>query len=409
MIPPRMIRNVVFGRLHAIQCGSLSVRGDGSIRVVGDGAAPIAEVHLRDPRFYEALFWGGHIGAAEAYAAGWWTTPDLTSVIRLFIRNRDALNGLETGAAQLLQLVRRVAHAARPNTRRGSRRNIRAHYDLGNEFFSLFLDETLTYSCGYFEQDRSTLGQASRAKYDRICRRLGLRSDHHIVEIGCGWGGFAIHAAQTYGCRVTALTISDEQFRLARERVQAAGLAERVSVLLRDYRDMDGTFDRLVSIEMIEAVGHRYFRSYFEQCARLLVPDGLAAIQSITIQPRFYERARREVDFIKKYIFPGSCIPSIPALARSWASTDLRLVHAEDLGPHYARTLREWSHRFGANHQTLAQLGYDEWFQRIWQFYFAYCEAGFEERTIGVSQLIFAKPWAVRDIRSSAQDSERAA
>jgi len=405
----RLAKSIVHRRLSALASGCLVVRDRGAVRTFGDAAEPSTNVEVVDDRFYQSVLLGGHIGAAEAYAAGWWNADDLTDVIRLFVRNRSVLDGLEGGLARLAQSIRSGVHALRRNTRRGSRRNIAAHYDLGNDFFGQFLDETLTYSCAYFEHQDSTLAEASRAKYDRICQKLRLGREHHVLEIGGGWGGFAIHAASRYGCRVTTVTVSEEQYRMSRERLAAQGLLGLVDVQLKDYRDVTGHFDRLVSIEMIEAVGHHYFGTFFDRCAKLLQPDGLAAIQAITIQDRHYQRARREVDFIKRYIFPGSCIPSISALATAWTPTDLRLIHAEDIGPHYARTLREWRERFDVRASSLTRLGYDEWFQRLWRFYFSYCEGGFAEGALGVSQILLAKPAAALTLGPSPSLARQAA
>ncbi len=405
----RLAKSIVHRRLSALASGCLVVRDRGAVRTFGDAAEPSTNVEVVDDRFYQSVLLGGHIGAAEAYAAGWWNADDLTDVIRLFVRNRSVLDGLEGGLARLAQPIRTGAHALRRNTRRGSRRNIAAHYDLGNDFFGQFLDETLTYSCAYFEHQDSTLAEASRAKYDRICQKLRLGREHHVLEIGGGWGGFAIHAASRYGCRVTTVTVSEEQYRMSRERLAAQGLLGLVDVQLKDYRDVTGHFDRLVSIEMIEAVGHHYFGTFFDRCAKVLQPDGLAAIQAITIQDRHYQRARREVDFIKRYIFPGSCIPSISALATAWTPTDLRLIHAEDIGPHYARTLREWRERFDVHASSLTRLGYDEWFQRLWRFYFSYCEGGFAEGALGVSQILLAKPAAALTLGRSPSLARQAA
>jgi cyclopropane-fatty-acyl-phospholipid synthase len=259
----------------------------------------------------------------------------------------------------------------------------------------------MTYSSGYFEHPNATLTDASRAKYDRLCRKLELQPDDHVLEIGTGWGGFAIHAARHYGCRVTTTTISQEQFELAQERIDRAGLADRITVELKDYRDLRGEYDKLVSIEMIEAVGHHFFQTYFERCAALLKPSGLAAIQAITIQDRYYDDARRHVDFIKRYIFPGSCLPALGPLLTASGQSDLRLVHSEDFGPHYARTLNEWHRNLDRHSDAIAELGYDEFFQRIWKFYFSYCEGGFGEGVLGVSQLVFAKPEAALAIRAA--------
>ncbi len=389
-----LARKAVRAQLDSLERGRLTVVDGDATSVHGTTDGLSATVIVRDPSFYRAVAFGGHVGAAEAYADGAWTTPDLTALVRLFVRNRDVLDGLETGFARVAQPVRQFLHARNRNTESGSRRNIHAHYDLGNDFFREFLDETMTYSAGIFDDPGSTLKDASVSKYDRLCRKLNLGPDDHVVEIGTGWGGFALHAASTFGCRVTTTTISREQHALATSRIQEAGLAERVTVMLEDYRTLTGTFDKLVSIEMIEAVGHHYFETYFRQCARLLAPHGLAAIQAITIQDRLYESARREVDFIKKYIFPGSCIPSISALSGAAAPTDLRLVHLEDLTPHYAETLRRWRARFFDRWDRIEAQGFDEHFKRIWEFYFCYCEGGFDEAVLGSIQFLFAKPEA---------------
>lgn len=381
-------------QLDALDRGRLTLIDGARTSVHGGGDELDATVMVSDPGFYRAVAFGGHVGAAEAYAEGAWSTPDLPALVRLFVRNRDVLDGMETGLARVAQPLRRLLHAWNRNTRTGSRRNIQAHYDLGNDFFRVFLDDTMTYSAGIFEEPESTLRDASIAKYDRLCRKLDIGADDRVVEIGTGWGGFALHAASTYGCRVTTTTISAEQHAFATRRIREAGLNDRVTVLLQDYRALEGTFDKLVSIEMIEAVGHHYFETYFARCAHLLAPHGLAAIQAITIQDRFYESARREVDFIKRHIFPGSCIPSISALSGAAAPTDLRLVHLEDLTPHYAETLRRWRSRFLDQWDHIATQGFDERFKRIWDFYFCYCEGGFDEAVLGSTQLLFAKPEA---------------
>jgi cyclopropane-fatty-acyl-phospholipid synthase len=358
----------------------------------GPGALAVT-LSIHDPRFYLAVLLGGHLGAAEAYLDGWWTTDDLTALMQLFVRNRPLADGMERGWVALARPARRAWHALRRNTRRGSRRNIAAHYDLGNDFFAEFLDETLTYSCGVFEQPDSTLRQASDAKYDRICRKLQLSARDHVLEIGAGWGGFALHAAGRYGCRVTTTTISRAQHAHATQRVAAAGLADRVTVLARDYRDLTGTFDKLVSIEMIEAVGHHYYTAFFGKCASLLRRGGAMALQAITIADARYERARREVDFIKRYVFPGSCIPSLAALKDAWARAgDLRLVDVEDITSHYVTTLRRWRENFVAHWDRIRALGFREEFRRLWEFYFCYCEGGFQERVLGDLQIVLEKP-----------------
>ncbi len=350
-------------------------------------------VHVRNPRLYGRLLTGGSIGAAESYMDGDWTADDLVKLMRLFVRNKPVMDGLETGFAKVAAQAQRLAHALRRNTQAGSRRNIAAHYDLGNDFFSLFLDETMMYSCAIFPSPETSLRAASTAKNDRICRKLDLKPSDHLLEIGTGWGGFAIHAARLYGCRVTTTTISARQHEFASERVRRAGLSDRVTVLLEDYRDLKGQFDSLVSIEMVEAVGHQYLDTYTRRCASLLRPDGLMLLQSITIDDREYERARDEVDFIKRYIFPGSFIPSVTVLAESFRrSGGLRPVHLEDIGPHYALTLRHWRERFLASLPGVKRLGYPPEFVRMWEYYLALCEGGFEERYLGNVQMLLAKP-----------------
>ena len=401
MIRPGLFERMVRSRCAAIEAGHLTlVDGDRAV-TFGNGDGPTATITVHDTGFYRAIALEGHLGAADAYVDGWWSTDDLTSVVRLLARNRELLEGLEQGFARLLTPLRKVALVVDRNTRRGSRKNIMAHYDLGNEFFSLFLDDTLTYSSGIFEQPRASMREASIAKYDQLCRNLALTATDRVIEIGSGWGGFAIHAASIYGCHVTTTTISREQYTLATERVRAAGLTEHVTVLFQDYRELTGSFDKLVSIEMVEAVGHQYYRQYFDACARLLAPHGLAAIQAITIQDRFYDSARREMDFIKRYIFPGSCIPSVSVLTGAASETDLRLVRLDDITPHYAETLKFWRERFEANWPAIRAQGFTEEFRRLWQFYFCYCEGGFREAVIGDVQLLFAKPRAVTTLEIS--------
>lgn len=389
-----LAERAVRSRLAALRRGRVVLRDGGSTTAFGDATAAPLGIVVEDRRFYPAVALGGALGAAEAFAQGWWTTDDLTGVVRLMLRNRDALEGLEEGWARAAGPLRRLANLLRRNTPRGSRRNIRAHYDLGNDFFATFLDDTLTYSCALFERPDASLRDASIAKYERMAALLALEPGDHLLEIGTGWGGFAIHAARRFGCRVTTTTISAEQARLARERAGEAGLADRVTVLERDYRDLEGAYDKLVSIEMIEAVGHEYFDAFFAKCAGLLKPAGRFALQAITIRDDRYEAARREVDFIKRYIFPGGCLPSLAVLRRAASATDLRLERVDEIGPHYAETLRRWRANFRRNREAVSALGFDERFRRIWEFYFGYCEGAFLERAIGDVQLAFAKPAA---------------
>lgn len=330
--------------------------------------------------------------------SGLWSADDLTQVLRIMTLNRDIFERMDKGWSKLTALLNRSWHFLRKNTQSGSRKNIIAHYDLGNDFYRLFLDETLTYSCGIFERDDSTLKDASMAKYERICQKLELDPNDEVIEIGSGWGGWAIYAAQHYGCRVTTTTISDQQFKLAKQRIVDSGVAERVDLVFKDYRDLKGKYDKLVSIEMIEAVGHHYLNAYFRTCSRLLKEDGMMLLQAITIADQVFERHKRSVDFIKRYIFPGSCIPSITAISNSIAkATNLRLIHLEDITPHYARTLACWRENFLKNIDEVKALGYSNAFIRMWEYYFSYCEAGFAERYIGDVQMLFSKPMCRRE------------
>lgn len=389
------LRERLLRRLSGLRHGALEIDDAWGRVVLGGAAAGMAmRLSVDDPRFYRALAFNGSVGAGAAYADGQWRCDDLVGLVRLLVRNRDLLDAMETGPARLGAAAMRAWHAARDNTRAGARRNIAAHYDLGNEFFGLFLSPDLMYSSALWAGG-DTLEQASTRKLDAICRKLDLQPGHRVVEIGTGWGGFALHAAHHYGCHVTTTTISQEQFELACARVQQAGLQERVTVLLRDYRDLQGQYDRLVSIEMIEAIGARWQETYFGKLASLLSGDGLALVQAITIEDHRYAQALRSVDFIKRHVFPGSFIPSVQAmLAAKTRASDLQLVHLEDFGLSYARTLHAWRERFmGAREQARA-LGYDERFLRLWEFYLAYCEGGFLERSIGVSHLLLARPGA---------------
>jgi cyclopropane-fatty-acyl-phospholipid synthase len=352
-----------------------------------------ANISVHHSQFYGRILFGGSIGAAEAYMEGLWSADDLTMVMRILALNQKAFADMEKGLARLTAPLYKLYHSARKNTKLGSRQNILAHYDLGNDFYALFLDATMTYSCGIFENEQSSLEDASVAKYDRLCQKLQLKPGDRVMEIGTGWGGFAVHAAQNYGAHVTTTTISDEQHRYAAKRFRKAGLEDQISLLKKDYRDLRGEFDRLVSIEMIEAVGHHFYATFFQTCSRLLKDDGLMALQAITIGDQIFDRHKRSVDFIKRYIFPGSCIPSVTAINKAIVrATDLRLIHLEDITPHYAKTLREWRRRFFANVDKIREMGYPDTFIRMWEYYLCYCEGGFAERYIGDVQMLFAKP-----------------
>lgn len=396
----KRIRAATLARLRTLTFGRLTITEGGESWTLGDAspqAAPTASIRVINPAFWSAIALGGSVGAGESWMLHQWESPDVVNVIRVMALNRTALVQLEGGLAGLVAPLYRWWHRLRENTVMGSRKNIIAHYDLGNEFYGLWLDPTMAYSSAIFERDDMSLEEAQRAKFDRICRKLELSRDDHLVEIGTGWGGLAIHAAKHYGCRVTTTTISPSQAEFARAAVLAAGLGDRVQVVEEDYRHLQGKYDKLVSIEMIEAVGAAWFDTYFEACSRLLKPDGQMLLQAITIEERHYENALKNVDFIQRYIFPGSCIPSVGAMMASVArATDLRLFHHEDFTPHYARTLRAWSERFFAQLPEIRARGFDERFIRMWEFYLAYCEGGFAERAIGVVHMHFTKPLSRR-------------
>jgi cyclopropane-fatty-acyl-phospholipid synthase len=396
----RWLRRRVLDKLGALRGGQLRLQDAEGLVVLGqaDGADPIhATLTVRDADFYRQVALNGSVGAGESYMDGHWHSDDLVALVRLLVRNRDLLDGMEGGLARLGGLALKAWHGLRRNTRAGSRRNIAAHYDLGNALFRLFLDENLMYSSAMFAPG-DTLEQASRRKLDRICQKLQLRPGDHLLEIGTGWGGMALHAAGHYGCRVTTTTISKEQHALASERVAAAGLSGRVTVLLEDYRDLRGEYDKLVSIEMIEAIGHQYLDTYFRACAARLAPEGMALVQAITIEDNRYEQALQSVDFIKRHVFPGSFIPCVSAMVGSAARAgSLRLLNLEDFGDSYALTLRHWRQRFLDRLDEVRALGYDERFVRLWDFYLCYCEGGFIERSISDVQLLFARAGARRD------------
>ncbi|MDA0747318.1 MAG: cyclopropane-fatty-acyl-phospholipid synthase, partial [bacterium] len=395
-VADRVARRLVLKKLDGIGVGDVRiVDGEGERRFGRVGTGPTARVTVHDPGFYRAAAFGGSVGAAEAYMDGMWDCDDLVGLLRVMLLNGElAKDGtVDQGWGRLTAPAYRLVHALHRNTFRGSRRNIAAHYDLGNAFFRLFLDENLMYSCAIFPREDASLEEASRYKVDRICRKLALTPEDHVLEIGTGWGGFAIHAAKEYGCRVTTATISQAQYELAKERVAQAGLADWVEVVLRDYRELEGKYDKLVSIEMIEAVGYAYYDTFFRQCSRLLKPEGLMMLQAITMSDWAYEGAKRSVDFIKRYVFPGSCIPSVTAIASSTArETDLRTVHLEDIGSHYVPTLKAWRERFLTNVNKVRAMGYGDRFVRMWTYYLCYCEAGFRERYISDVQMLMAKP-----------------
>ncbi|MDR0181944.1 cyclopropane-fatty-acyl-phospholipid synthase family protein [Lysobacter arvi] len=391
----RWLRDRVVSQLRALRNGAVTLHDPWESITLGEtsGRAAAPALRVDDVRFYRAVALGGSVGAAEAYMDGAWRCDDLVGLVRLLVRNRDLLDDVERGPARVAGWALRLAHALRRNTASGARRNIAAHYDLGNAFFRLFLSDDLMYSSALFECEDDTLETASTRKLDAVCRKLQLREGERVLEIGTGWGGFALHAAREYGCHVTTTTLSREQFELARERVAEAGLQDRVTVLLRDFRELDGTYDKLASIEMVEAIGPENLRRYFACIGERLSANGLALIQAITIEDHRYEQAVRSVDFIKRHVFPGSFIPSIAAMMEAkTAASDLALLHLEDMGLSYARTLQAWRERFLDRLPQVRALGFDDRFIRMWEFYLAYCEGGFRERSIGVAQMLFARP-----------------
>jgi cyclopropane-fatty-acyl-phospholipid synthase len=386
----RVARAIAVRLLGRIGTGSLTVVEDGSEWVYGSGT-PAATVAVQSPRVWRRLLRGSR-GLAEAYVDGLWESPDLTAVVRVAARNVEGLDRLRRRLAPLLRPVQWLGARFR-NSRRRSRRAISAHYDLGNDLFELMLDPTMMYSSAVFDDARMSLEQASTVKLERVCDRLDLGPDDHVLEIGTGWGGFAVHAASTRGCRVTTTTISREQHDYAVARAEREGVSHLVTVLLDDYRDLRGNYDKLVSLEMIEAVGWHHFGTFFARCSRLLRPDGAMLLQAITIDDRAYEVEKGGRSFINTHVFPEGCLPSLEVIGRCLARrTDMRTVWLEDLAPHYAETLRRWRDNFERNAERAAALGYDERFRRLWRMYLSYCEAGFEERRIGVQQMLLAKP-----------------
>ncbi len=389
----RVLRRRVLSQLSALRDGHIVLEDSVGTVELGTSAQAPVRVRVTDAAFYQAVAAGGSVGAGEAYVAGHWQCDDPVSLVRTLVRNRDVLDSMESGWARLGGWALRRWHALRRNTLAGSRRNIAAHYDLGNEFFSLFLSSDQMYSAAYWLEGEDSLEAASQRKMQLVCQKLELSPEDHLIEIGTGWGALAVYAAANYGCRVTTATISQEQYAAACQRAARAGLEGRVTVLLEDYRNLTGTYDKLVSIEMIEAVGADYLQTYFAQVGRLLKPDGLALIQAITIEDHRYQQALSAVDFIKRHVFPGSFIPSVAAMLEAKTRTsDLGLVALEDFGQSYARTLAAWRQRFLSRLPQVRALGFDEPFIRLWDFYLAYCEGGFRERSIGVAHLLLAKP-----------------
>jgi cyclopropane-fatty-acyl-phospholipid synthase len=399
-IKPRLLdglaKKILLDRLKQITDGQLIILEHGEQHRFGSQTSRCSlniTIVVKNAHFYSDIVFGGSIGAGEAYMADYWETDDLTGLIRLFVMNRHVLDVVDGGLSRLTIPLQKVLHWLNRNTQTGSRKNIAAHYDLGNEFFSMMLDRTMMYSSAVFSDQDMSLYKAQIKRLDMICQKLDLHETDHLLEIGTGWGGLSIHAAKYYGCQVTTTTISREQYELACKRVETEGLSDRITVLFEDYRDLQGQYDKLVSVEMIEAVGHQYYDTYFKKCSDLLKPDGMMLIQAITIADQNYEAAKNSVDFIQRYIFPGSCIPSNTAMLSSVTrSSDLRLNNLIDIGPHYATTLKKWRENIHRNIETVRSLGYSDEFLRMWEFYLCYCEGGFIERAISDVHMLFVKP-----------------
>ena len=391
-------KNQVMARLARLQVGQLTIIENGQKTVFGNDKSIVATVTVHDAHFYGEIAFGGSIGAGEAYMLGYWSSDNLTNVIRIMAANQSVMDALEGGYQWASKPFLKVLHYLNRNTADGSRKNIAAHYDLGNDFFKLWLDPSMMYSSAIFSPPDCSLETASNKKLQVICDKLDLKPSDHVVEIGTGWGGFAIYAAKHYGCKVTTTTISQQQLDEAVLRVTAENLQNKITLLLNDYRDLQGQFDKLVSIEMVEAVGHQFYETYFAKCASLLKPNGMALIQAITITDQRFEAAINSVDFIQRYIFPGSNIPSITAMLNSITKvSDLKLYNLEDIGPHYATTLRKWRENFFTNIENIRKLGYSEEFIKMWEYYLCYCEGGFAERALGDVHLLLVKPENRRD------------
>lgn len=395
--PERM----VIGLLNKMPEGHLEMTyANGTVRHFGNPDAEVtASVKIHDDvEFFKRCAFYGNIGMGEAYTDGLWGTPDIRAVISWFITNMQALQGADTSSDKLpgvglLKVVNWFRHLRRANTVSNSRRNISEHYDLGNEFYGLWLDATMTYSCAKFEQPDQAFEDAQNAKYEALCQKLKLKSTDHVLEIGCGWGGFGTYAAKTYGCHVTGVTISEEQAKFARERVKREGVADKFEVRIQDYRHIEGQFDKIVSIEMIEAVGDKFHKSFFAKCHEVLTPDGIMALQMITVPDNRYKSLTKGVDWIQKTIFPGSLLMSIGRVNEVLLKTsDLFLHDLEDFGAFYVRTLANWHDRFNAARDSLLKLGFDDPFIRTWNYYLKYCEAGFATRNISVVQAVYTRP-----------------
>ncbi len=390
----RFFRNQFVDRLSQLDHGHIIIHDPlGTLNLGNSNSDLRCNIYVEDIKSYTEVALNGVNGSGQAYIDGLWSTDNLSELIRIFVRNREVLEKMDSGLAKVAQFVYQRWHARNKNTRKGSKRNIAAHYDLGNEFFQLFLDHRMMYSSALYVQG-DNLQQAADRKLQRICDALELSDQDHVIEIGSGWGGFACYAADTTGCRVTTVTISKEQYDAAVSRVAEQGLENLVDVRLQDYRDIEGTYDKLVSIEMIEAIGHQYLHTYFNKVNHLLKADGKALIQAIVIDDDQYENALKRVDYIKRYIFPGGFMPCYSVICQFAAKNKLMLEDLHDMGLSYAQTLRDWRKRFYDNITPISEQGYDRPFQRMWEFYLCYCEGAFDERATSVGQILFRKQGA---------------
>lgn len=390
----RLCRKFALDFISQLQHGDITVvEGNQRLRFGDEQAALKAVITVVDPAFYQKLVMSGSVGGGEAYIYGWWRCDNLTALVRIFALNLATLDKLDSAITRLGRPLLKLLNWRNKNSKTQARKNIAAHYDLGNEMYRLFLDNSMMYSSAVYPDDTADLASAQQHKLELICQRLQLKSTDHLIEIGTGWGSMAIYAAQHYGCKVTTTTISQQQYDYAKQRIETLGLQGQISLLLEDYRDLQGQYDKLVSIEMIEAVGEEYLDTYFAKCSSLLKPEGLMVLQAITIVDQRYKQYVREVDFIKRYVFPGGCLPSVSRMTDAVSrKTDLIVRHLQDIGFDYARTLKDWCDNFMHARDKVHQLGYDDNFVRLWQFYLCYCEGGFRERATSAVHLVLSKP-----------------
>ena len=388
-------RSLIHSLLRNIKSGCLILKEKGKSWSYGDIDSSdnlTVTINIKDLRTYSSVLFGGSLGAGESYIKGYWSADDLTKLIRLFVRNREVVDPMNSGLGSLKRPINKIIHLINNNTKSGSKKNIKAHYDVGNDFFKIWLDKMMMYSSAIFNDRNISLDQASNEKLDKICSSLELSPSDHLLEIGTGWGGLAIFAASNYGCKVTTTTISEQQYEYAKKWIHKEKLSDRINLLRKDYRDLNGQYDKLVSIEMIEAIGHKFLETYLKKCSDLVKNEGKIFIQAITISDNQYEYSRKSVDFIQKYIFPGGALFSVPKLMQSISkATDFELIQRDEIGLDYALTLKHWREKMLSNLEDIRSLGYSENFIRMWEYYFSYCEGGFIEKSIGNSQFLFNK------------------